>query len=517
MGAMRRDLEQLFLLLSDRERKEHMCKIINYDMETSSPEGGMNLDASDVSYLQSEIFKAKKNPDYIYAIHKLYSTDFDNLDVWAKRLVVLLHRELEQQKGISAKLDHEANELFSNAYIIWLKAKKENSYAEFSQTLSQIADMEKRIVEARSQTTENAYDVLLSDYEYGFSTKDLDPFFDELEKGIVPLYKAIRNATYSPRHDFLNRSIPLDKQEKFSRFLLEFNGFDFTRGSLSTTEHPFTEQFGKDDVRVTTKYFENNFISNMYSVIHEGGHALFGMNVPKNTFDYHLSEGCLTMAKHESVSRFYENIIGRSKEYIHAIYPKFQELFAQELGDVTEDDFYEGVNYIDFNNPLRTEADELTYSIHIIIRYRLEKEIMNGNVDFKSLNQKWNEMYHDYLGIDVKDDASGILQDVHWTSGFGYFPTYAMGNAMNAMYVKKMDEEIGFAKTVKAGKMNDVLAWMKENVFAKAPLLDTKEWIKDITGEDFSAKDYVEYLTKKFMKLYHLKKSDITFANKKGK
>lgn len=517
MGAIRRDLEQIFLMLSEREQKEHMCKILNYDMETSAPKGGMEADARDLSALQSEIFKLKKDPDYIYAVHKLYTTDLENLDDWSKRLVILLHRELEQQKGISAKLDHDANELFANAYITWLKAKQDNSYEEFSSTLANIAEMEKRLVEARFQTRDHAYDVLLSDYEYGFTTKDLDAFFKELEDGIVPLYKAIRKASYTPRHDFLNRKVPIGKQQEFSDFLLQFNGFDFNRGSLSTTEHPFTEQFGKDDVRVTTKYSETNFISNMYSIIHEGGHALFGLNVPDEVFDYHLGEGCLTMAKHESVSRFYENVIGRSKEYIHAIYPRFQELFKEEMSDVSEDDFYEGVNYIDFDNSLRTEADELTYTLHIIIRYRLEKEIMGGDIDFSSLKERWNQMYKDYLGIDVKDDSSGILQDVHWTSGFGYFPTYAMGNAMNVMYLKKLDSEIGFARTVKAGKMDKILTWMKENVFATAPLMDTKEWIKKITGEEFSAKAYVEYLTKKFMKIYHLTKTDIKNANKKEK
>ncbi len=514
MGAIRRDLEQLFSMLSEREAKEHICNVLSYDMETAAPKGGMEQDADNISALQSEIFKMKKNPDYIFAIHKLHTTDFDTLDAWSKRLIVLLHRELEQQKGISQKLDHEANVLFSKAYITWLKAKEDNSYDEFKDTLKQIAEMERKLVEARFSTSENAYDVLLSDYEYGFTTKDLDVFFDELEKGIVPLYRAIRMSKYTPRHDFLNRKIPLAKQEEFSRYLLKFNGFDFDRGSLSTTEHPFTAQLGKDDVRVTTKYFEDNFISNMYSVIHEGGHALFGQNIPKEVYTYHIGEGSLSMAKHESVSRLYENVIGRSKEYIHAIYPYFHELFKDELSDVTEKDFYEGVNYIDENNALRTEADELTYTLHIIIRYKLEKEIMSGKADYDTLNQKWNQMYHDYFGIDIKDDAHGILQDVHWSSGFGYFPTYAMGNAMNVMYFKKMDEAIGFSKMVKAGKMDTVLSWLRDNVFAKAPLLDTKDWIKALTGEEFSAKAYVDYLTEKFTKIYHVTKTDLKKAMK---
>ena len=518
MGAIRRDMEQLFETLKEIEFREHLSKIIQYDMETAAPKGGMEDDARDIANLQSEIFRLKKDPDFMHAIRKLYKIDYKTLDTWSKRLVLLLERDIEKQKGISPKLNKEANELFNQAYIDWLKAKEDKSYDEFKDTLAKIADMEKKLVEARNQEADiNLYDVRISDYEPGFTSKDLDVFFDELEAGIVPLYKAIRKAKYQPKHKFINKPVPISKQEEFTKFLLKFNGFDFNRGSVSTTEHPFTEQFGQNDVRVTTKYFETNFISNMYSIIHEGGHAIFGQNIPEEVFSYHIGEGCLSMAKHESVSRFYENTIGRSKEYIHAIYPTFHKIFEKEFKNVTEEDLYEGVNWIDLKNTLRTEADELTYCLHIIIRYRLEKEMMNGTVDFETLNQRWNAMYKDFFGVDVPDDAKGILQDVHWTSGFGYFPTYAMGNAMNIMYVKKMDEDIGFAKTVKAGKMDKILDWMKENVFAKAPLLDTKEWIKDITGEEFSATAYVEYLTNKFMKLYHLTKADIKAANKVSK
>ena len=515
MGAIRRDMEQLFETLKEVEFKEHLSKIISYDMETAAPKGGMEDDARDIANLQSEIFKIKKDPDFCHTIRKLRNIDYNTLDTWSQRLVTLLNRDIEQQKGISPKLNREANELFNKAYIDWIKAKEDKSYEEFKDTLAQIADMEKKLVEARfPEGKSDLYDVLISDYEYGFTTEDLDKFFDELEAGIVPLYKAIRKAKYSLKHNFINKPVPISKQEEFSKFLLEFNGFDFNRGSISTTEHPFTEQFGQNDVRVTTKYFETNFISNMYSVIHEGGHAIFGQNIPDEVFTYHIGEGCLSMAKHESVSRFYENTIGRSKEYIHAIYPTFKKIFSKEFKNVTENELYEAVNWIDPKNSLRTEADELTYCLHIIIRYRLEKEMMNGTVDFETLNTKWNQMYKDFFGIEVKDDAQGILQDVHWTSGFGYFPTYAMGNAMNIMYVKKMDKDINFAKTVKAGKMDEILAWMKKNVFAKAPLLDTKEWIKDITGEDFGATAYVEYLTNKFTKLYHITKADIKEANR---
>lgn len=507
MSAIINDLKQLYELLEKCETKEHIIKILNYDMETSAPIEGMKDIAKDINSLSEEIFKIKKSSEYLLLVTNLYKYQLKNLSPYDKRLITLLYRDLQKEKNISSQLDKKRNETFSNAYITWLKAKEDNSYVEFKDTLKNIYQLETEIINTRIDKNEKEpYETIFSDYEYGFTIKDLDKFFDELEKSIVPLFKEVKNSKYELRHDFLHRKVSIEKQMEFSNILLEFNGFDFKRGTIATTEHPFTEQFSKDDVRVTTHYFETNFISNMYSVIHEGGHALFGQNISEDVFTHHLGEGSLSMAKHESVSRFYENIIGRSKEYIHAIYPKFKALFSEEFSDVTEKDLYEGVNYIDFSNLLRTEADELTYSLHILIRYKLEKEIMKGNCDFDTLDQKWNQLYKDILLVDNKDAKTGILQDVHWSSGFGYFPTYALGNALNCMYVKKLDEEINFKETVKKGDMKKILNYLSENIFSIAPLYDTKDWIKKITNRSFSANDYIAYLTDKYTDLYHLKK-----------
>ncbi len=503
-STMNEQLNRLYDLLKQCESLTHTMQILNYDMETQAPKKGMADDARDISYLSAQSFAIRSSKEFKDLVTKL-KEDIDSLDQYDQRLITLLDREITSEKNVTPEFDKERTELFNQAYITWIEAKDKNDYSLFKDTLKKIYELEKRYVELQDNyDKDNLYNTLLSGYEFGFTTKDLDPFFDELEKGLVPLLKEVRSAKYQPRHDFLRRKVAIGKQAEFSEFLMKFNGFDFERGSLSTTEHPFTEQFSYNDVRITTHYFEDNFLSNMFSIIHEGGHALFGQNIKEDVFLHHLGEGSLSMAKHESVSRFYENVIGRSREYIHAIYPEFKKIFHDEMADVTEDDLYEGANYIDFDNPLRTEADELTYSLHILIRYRLEKKIMEGKADFEHLNEEWNRLYKEYLGIDVNDDKTGILQDVHWSSGFGYFPTYSMGNALNCIYTKKMEKEIGMKEKVREGKMNEVLNWMKDNVFASAPLYDTKTWIHNLTGEDFSAKDYVEYLNVKFRELYHL-------------
>lgn len=500
---MDKELERLNALLDRRDRLAHMLTVISYDNETACPEKGMEEDGKDIVALSGEIYRIEKSEEYLSLVRSLHGRmDFDAFE---NRLVSVLYKDIEKNEKITPEMRKEMDELYQQAYLVWAKARKEKAYAVFAPVLSRIAELSRKVVSLRPEyDKDDLYASLIDDYEEGFTTKDLDVFFDDLEKGIVPLLEKVRRADYVPRHDFLDRKVPIHKQEQFSHYLLSLNGFDFARGSLSTTIHPFTSQIGKDDVRVTTHYYEDSFISNMFTIVHEGGHALFGQNIPERCFTAHLRDGTLSMAKHESVSRFYENLIGRSRSYIHAIYPYFHELFKEEMGDVSEEDFYEGANYVFLDNPVRMEADELTYSLHILIRYRLEKKIMQGQADILHLNKEWNKLYEEILGVQPKDDLEGILQDVHWTSGFGYFPTYAMGNALGVMYLEKMKEQLDVEKIVSEGRMDEILQWMRENVFKRAPLLDTKAWIKEITGKDFSAKPYVDYLTRKFSRLYRL-------------
>jgi len=203
---------------------------------------------------------------------------------------------------------------------------------------------------------------------------------------------------------------------------------------------------------------------------------------------------------HESVSRFFENVIGRSKEYIHLIYPKFIETF-DEFKDISEEELYEGINIVK-PSLIRTEADEVTYGLHIGIRYEMERLITEGKININDVPKTWNKLYKDYLGIDVLNDKDGVLQDVHWSNGFGYFPSYAMGNAYNAMYVKKLNSEFSLSEAILAGDFKKINNWLKNNVFIHANRLDPKDWIKELTGKELTAKDFLEYLNEKYSKIY---------------
>ena len=240
----------------------------------------------------------------------------------------------------------------------------------------------------------------------------------------------------------------------------------------------------------------------MYSTIHEGGHALFDQNQPREHWNHNITGG-KTMGQHESTSRFYENIIGRSEAFIHLVFPKIKEIFGEVLADVSEREFYEAVNCVS-PSCIRTEADEFTYIFHIMIRYEIEKAIVAGEVSIEDLPKIWNDKYEEYLGIRPANDAAGVLQDVHWTSGFGYFPTYALGNMYNAMYSNRMREEFDLNAAVAAGDFEKINGWMKEHVWKKADILAPADWIRDITGRELTPDDFLDYLEDKYSKLYEL-------------
>ena len=334
------------------------------------------------------------------------------------------------------------------------------------------------------------------------TSADLDKAFGECTRRLVPLLKKIMASKKKIRTDFLSRPVTDEQQKKMAQYLLEVMGYDFSRGAFTTTEHPFTDGLGKNDVRVTTHYQPNMFASSMFSIIHEGGHALFDMNQP--TADHeHFITGNKTMGMHESVSRFYENRIGRSEAFIHLIYPKVCEVFPNVMSDVSEKELFEAMNIVE-PSLIRTEADEFTYTFHVIIRYEIEKLIVNGGAKIEELRDLWNKKYEEYLGVTPSTDSEGILQDVHWSSGFGYFPTYAVGNMYNAMYYKTMSESFDIDEAVRSGDFAKINGWMKENVFKSADILSPKDWLFKITGKSFSPDAFLDYLEEKYSKLYEL-------------
>ena len=496
------ELTELKERLETIKKYSHVVSILSYDFETVCPKEGYVEQSKLIDYFSNEEFKLFNSEEMKNLIVNLYNKRHQIENELDKKLVEKLYKDYLKKKNITSDFNLEMNHCFSHAGINWLKAKKENDFSIFKNDLKKVIDVTKKEVSLRDNKFENIYDNKLDDCEEGILCTDLDPFFETLKKGIIDLLAKIKSSSHKIRNDFLNRKVSIHKQKEFSNYLLKLNGFDLSRGYIGESEHPFTSSISKDDTRLTTHYYESLVLSNMFSVIHEGGHGIFMQN--ERAVDYnHFINDSVTNGMHESVSRFYENIIGRSREYIELIYPKFMQIFKDEFSDISVDELYEAINIVK-PSLIRTEADEVTYSLHIIIRYEIEKKLLNGKLSVDLVKDEWNRLYKEYLGVKVTSDSVGILQDVHWTSGFGYFPSYALGNAYNAMYVKKINESMNLKEEIRKGNFKKINKWMSENVFYYANILSPKEWLLKITSRELTPIDYIEYLNDKYKKIYKI-------------
>jgi len=494
-------LRQLFSILSEAETYVRAIGKIEFDMQCCAPEDGMDTAGDDMAVLGSRLHKLTHSKKYEKLVCELHA-DSDGLSDIQKSLVESLYENYEKTKNVSAKLNFEKDQAAGKAYGQWLQAKKNSDFAAFRDSLEKLIALTRKIISLRDRKYETPYAACLDDYEKGASQEQLDQFFAGLRARIVPLLKRIVAEGKPIREDFLNRPCPIPQQEEFSRYLLDLQGLKKSSLVLMATEHPFTTSFGPKDVRVTTHYYEDNFISNIFSTLHEGGHALFMQNEPSELYENH-ADNRMSNAMHECISRFYENYIGRSEAFIHFVYPKLKEISADLMEGVSERELYEGVN-IARPSLIRIEADELSYSLHIMARYELEKAFINGEITVDEIPAMWNAKYKEYLGVDVPDDANGCLQDVHWTMDYGYFPSYALGNAYGAQILNTMRKEFDVYAAVREGRLDVILDWMKERVFATASCMTPDQWIRHITGEGLNISYYLDYLEDKFTALYGL-------------
>ena len=494
--------KQLSAILDEVEVYGRAIGKVDFDMQCVAPPEGLEQAGEDEAVLGKRIHALMHSKKYEGLVLSLHA-DPGELTSVQRRVVELLYRSYKKEKNETAKFAFERDMAFSTAYARWLEAKQKSDFSLFRDSLAAVVDFTRRAIDLRDEKPGSYYDACLDDTEYGGSEAQLDGFFAALKDRIVPLLARIQTEGKPIRKDFLSRPCPIPEQEAFSRYLLELEGLRPTALVLMTTEHPFTTNFGPKDVRVTTHYYENLFISNIFSTLHEGGHAMFMQNEPEEFYANHL-EDSMSNGMHETISRFYENLIGRSRAFIRFIYPRLREFSPAVMEGVSEQELYEGVNLAE-PGLLRTEADELTYCLHILIRYEIEKELVNGRITVDDVPALWNAKYKEYLGLDVPSDAAGCLQDVHWTGSFGYFPSYALGNAYGVQILRTMEKEFDVFADVEKGDLSRIGAWLKDRVFSCASALDPNEWIRAVTGESLNVKYYLDYLEEKFTEIYGLK------------
>ena len=495
--------KELCRKLDEIEAYERCVGKVSFDMECCAPEEGIDRAGEDMAILGKRIFRLTHAPRYTALLEELRA-DGEGLTDVQKKAVEHLYDSYAREKNIPPKLNYEMDLASNRAYGAWLKAKKAADFSLFRDNLEELIKYQRLSVSLRDTQKETVYDTCLDDMEKGGSIAQLDAFFSALKERIVPLLRRISAEGKPIRDDFMARKVPIPAQEAMSRYLLGLEGLRREALVLMTTEHPFTDNFGNHDVRVTTHYYEDCFISNVFTTLHEGGHALFMQCEPQELYDMHCADN-MTNAMHETISRFYENLIGRSEAFVGFVAPKIRELSGGVFDDVTDRELYEAVNTAK-PGLIRMEADELSYCLHIMIRYELEKAFVNGEITVDEIPALWNDKYREYLGVEVPDDAQGCLQDVHWTGiYYGYFPSYALGNAYGVQILRTMKKDFDVDAAVAKGDLLGVRDWLREKVFSIASLTTPDEWIRKISGEGLNVDYYLDYLEEKFTKLYGLR------------
>ncbi|QNM05703.1 carboxypeptidase M32 [Qiania dongpingensis] len=415
-----------------------------------------------------------------------------------------LEREREKLSVIPPDEYRRFSELTAVSVSKWSQAKKSGDFKIFAPVLSEIVDTRKRFASYRKKEGENLYDILLSDYEERFTMEILDDFFDQVKAEVVPLVKAVTEKSKKEpvESGFLFQTYDIKKQKNWNRWLAAYLGFDFSRGVFAESEHPFTTSLHKDDVRITTHYYEDNLESAIFSTIHETGHAIYEQGNGDEVTQTPVMGG--TCGVHESQSRFYENILGRSKAFWEPIYGRLQNQFPDQLKDVSLNQFLRAINRAE-PGLIRTEADELTYCLHIIVRYELEKKLIDGSLSVEQLPEEWERLYEEYLGLKPSNPTEGVLQDIHWAMGeFGYFPSYALGNAMASQIYHQMSKELDVESLLKNSGLAQITGYLNQHIHRFGAARNMGEVLQDMTGEPFNPHYYIAYLKHKYSALYGL-------------
>ena len=480
----------------------HAMGLLFYDGATTAPKGTAANRGQTMSILSEEHYKLTTGGETV-ALLEFLDAHKSELNEKQQRMVFLLIKDIRNMQKIPMDEYVAYQQLLVEADDVWHRAKETSDFALFEPVLEKIFETNIRFAHYCAPE-KDPYDYWLSEYEDGLTMAQCDEFFATLREHIVPLLKKIKE---KPQVDdaMLHGHFPEEKQAQLSDYLMRTMGLDLDHVGLSTTEHPFTTSLGSHfDERITTHYLEENFASSMFSVIHEGGHALYDTG-SADDLAYTVLDGGVSMGIHESQSRFFENTVGRSRAFMGPLLEVLRRHAPEVYGDVDEDTLYRAVN-IAQPSLIRTEADELTYPLHVMVRYEIERMLFAGEATAKDIPALWNRFMDEYLGIPVPDDTRGCLQDTHWSGGsFGYFPTYALGSAYDAMFVPAMCRDgVDLNGACASGDLTPVRAWLGEHIWQWGRAKDAPELIKDACGMAFDARYYCSYLQDKFTTLYEL-------------
>ncbi len=475
------------------------CGMINFDSETIAPADGAAYRDQRLSFLAGEAFSLETDPQ-IYAL--LQDLNKEQLDETLARKVKLELREMEKINCVPKDEFVAYTLLQSSSTVIWRNARKKDDYKIFEPTLQKMIAATAQLYSHRQKNIP-LYDRMLDDYETGLTMAQYDKLFEQMRQRLVPLLQQVIRSPHQPADSFLHADYDIGKQKEYMELIKKYLGYDPAWGYQGQSEHPFTDWMCINDVRTTTRYMKNDIISGILSTVHEIGHAFYAHDTNPQ-YDGSILLSGVTSGMHESQSRLAENYLGRSLPFWQANYGPMQKMFPDQLGQVSLEEFWAAVN-VARPSLVRTEADELTYPLHIMIRYEIEKGLFDGSLSSAGLDKVWDDMYEKYLGIKSPSAHDGILQDIHWAQGsFGYFPTYALGSAYAAQFYHKMRQDIDVDSCLAHDRYYQIIDWLKANIHRYGALYDPADIMIKATGQPFDPSYYLDYLQDKFSRIYQL-------------
>jgi carboxypeptidase Taq len=483
---------------------QSVAELLGWDERTKMPPAAGPYRAEQITYLSSLAHRRHTDPQLGDWLDELAASDLaSDPHSDAGATIRQMRREYEKLTKLPQTLVEELTRASVLGQQAWVEARKNDDFATFAPILERIVNLKRQQAEAIGYA-DCPYDALLDDFEPGETTKNVAGVLEGLRSELVPLVAAIAESSRKPNLDILKRRYPIDAQESFGKQAATAIGFEFNRGRLDVTHHPFCAGMGPDDCRLTTRYDERFFPSGFFSILHEAGHGIYDQGLRSD--QYGLPPGTyVSLGIHESQSRMWENMVGRSVAFWRHFFPLAQQAFPKALGDTQVEDFCFAVNDVR-PSLIRVEADEATYNLHIIIRFELEQALINDGLAIKDLPAAWNQKYRDYLDIEPPTDADGVLQDVHWSAALiGYFPTYALGNLYAAQFYAQAAKDVGpLDEQFERGEFASLLGWLREKIHRQGQCYSARELVETVTGQPLSHDWLIAYLREKYTSYYDL-------------
>jgi carboxypeptidase Taq len=478
--------------------------VLDWDQQTYMPHGGAQGRAMQTSTLQRLAHEHFVSPAFEHALAEaageVAGLDPDSDEV---RIVRHVRREFDKATRVPSDWVGEFSRVTALAQQSWEAAKEQSNFALFEADLTRVVQMRREFADFFAPY-DHVYDPLINDFEPGMKTTEVQAVFDQLRPAQVALVREITERGRPVDDRVLHLRYDEGKQWAFGEEVARRFGYDFNRGRQDKSAHPFTTSFGQNDVRITTRLIPDYLPTAMCGTMHEAGHALYEQGLSP-TLDRTPTANGASLGMHESQSRMWENLVGRSWPFWQAFYPDLQQLFPEQLGKVDLESFYRALNKVE-PSLIRTEADEATYNLHVMLRFELEVALMQGGLSVHELPAAWNQMYQEYLGITPPDDARGVLQDIHWSfGGLGYFPTYTLGNLIASQLWEKIRQDLpDLDHSIAAKDFQPLLGWLRSHIHQHGAKFEPMELLERVTGRRLTAEPYLAYLRTKFGEIYAL-------------